>query len=217
MSVKVILFDFDGTIADTFDALVRITNCLAEEFGYEPTTPEELAQIRNLSSREIVEQSRISLFKLPFLLRRIKSGLRESIQELNPIFGVKETLNQLKKEGHILGILTSNSEENVQIFLKKHNMQELFSFINPETKLFSKHKAIGKFMQRNNLNSKEVIYVGDETRDIEASKRIPIRVIAVSWGFNTGAVLARHRPDFLIHQPSELIEVMESLKEKIVT
>jgi len=62
------------------------------------------------------------------------------------------------------------------------------------------------------LNPEEVIYVGDETRDIEASQKINIKVIVVSWGFNSRTVLAEHNPDFLIHQPQELIEVMKSLR-----
>ena len=214
MTVKVIMFDFDGTLADTLDTLVTITNRLALEFGYKPTAPEQLAQIRNLSSREIVMQSGISIFKIPFLLKKIKGNLHNEIQYLNSIPGIKEALIQLKYEGNILGILTSNSEENVRIFLNKQGMEELFSFVYSETTLFSKHRIIRKFMKENYLSSEEIVYVGDETRDIESSKKIPIKVIAVSWGFNSREVLAKHKPDFLIHKPSELIEVMGSLQKK---
>jgi phosphoglycolate phosphatase-like HAD superfamily hydrolase len=214
MTVKVIMFDFDGTLADSLDALVTITNRLALEFGYKPTAPEELAQIRNLSSREIVMQSGISIFKIPFLLKKIKGNLHDEIQYLNPIPGIKEALIQLKYEGNVLGILTSNSEENVRAFLNKQGMEELFSFVYSETTLFSKHKIIRKFMKQNYLSPEEIVYVGDETRDIESSKKIPIKVIAVSWGFNSREILAKHKPDFLIHKPSELIEVMGSLQKK---
>jgi HAD superfamily hydrolase (TIGR01549 family) len=215
MSVKVIIFDFDGTLADTFDALVSISNRLAIEFGYAPTTPEELPKVRNLSSREIVKQSGISVLKLPFLLKRVRESLHNEIQYLNPISDIKEALTQLINEGYFLGILTSNAEENVIPFLKKHGMQGLFSFISSETSLFRKDKSLKKLMKINNLSSEEVIYVGDETRDIEASKKINIKVIAVSWGFNSGEVLAKHNPDFLIHKPSELIEVLRSLQKRV--
>lgn len=215
MSVKVIIFDFDGTLADTFDALVRISNRLAVEFGYPPTTPEELPKVRNLSSREIVKQSGISVLKLPFLLKRVRESLHNEIQYLNPISDIKETLTQLINEGYFLGILTSNAEENVIPFLKKHGMQGLFSFIYSETSLFRKDKSLKKLMKIKNWSSEEVIYVGDETRDIEASKKINIKVIAVSWGFNSGEVLAKHNPDFLIHKPSELIEVLRSLQKRV--
>lgn len=213
MSKKVIIFDFDGTLADTFDALVVVTNRLALEFGYPPTTPEELPKIRNLSSREIIKQSGVPIFRIPFFLKKIREYLHKDILNLNPIPGIKEALLQLKHEGYCLGILTSNSEENVNLFLKKHGIEDLFSFIYSETSLFSKDKSIRKLMKKNHLTSEEVIYVGDETRDIEASKKINIKVIAVSWGFNSREILTKHNPDSLIHQPSELIEVLGSLQQ----
>ena len=61
---KIVIFDFDGTLADTLDAIVRITNRLSEKFGYQPTHPEKLSQIQNLSSWQIIQQSEISWFKL---------------------------------------------------------------------------------------------------------------------------------------------------------
>lgn len=213
MSKKVIVFDFDGTLADTFDTLAMITNRLALEFGYPPTTPEELPKLRNLSSREIISQSGVSLFKIPFFLKKIREYLHQEILNLKTIPGIPEALVQLKHEGYCLGILTSNSEENVKLFLKKYEMQDLFTFIYSETSLFSKDKPLRKLMKQNHLSSDEIIYVGDETRDIEASKKIQIQVIAVTWGFNSGEILAKHKPDFLIQQPSELIEVLGSLQQ----
>lgn len=208
-----IIFDFDGTLADTFDALVMITNRLALEFGYPPTTPDELPKLRNLSSREIIRQSGVSLFKIPFFLKKIREYLHQEILNLKTIPGIQEALVQLKHEGYCLGILTSNSEENVKLFLQKYEMQDLFNFIYSETSLFSKDKSLSKLMKKNNLSLDEILYVGDETRDIEASKKIQIQVIAVTWGFNSGEILAKHNPDFLIQQPSELIEVLGSLQQ----
>ena len=213
MNKKVVVFDFDGTLADTFDALAMITNRLALEFGYPPTTPEELPKIRNLSSREIISKSGVPLFKIPFLLKKIREYLHQEILNLKTIDGIQEALTQLKHEGYCLGILTSNSEINVNLFLKKHEMQNLFDFIYSETSLFSKDKSLRKLMKKNNLSADEIIYVGDETRDIEASKKIHIKVIAVTWGFNSGEVLAQHNPDFLIQQPSELLEVLGTLQQ----
>ena len=70
MTARVILFDFDGTIADTYQAIANITNQLSTEFGYKALNQEELLLIKNLSSREIVKLSEISIFKLPFLVKR---------------------------------------------------------------------------------------------------------------------------------------------------
>lgn len=215
MTVKVILFDFDGTLADTFDALVAITNRLAKDYGYKPAKPEEIDRIRSLSSWEIFKQSGISVFKLPSLLKRVQCDLRQDIQQLNLVSGIREALIELKDAGNTLGILTSNSEDNVRLFLERHEMLDLFSFICSETTVFSKHRILRRFIKKNNLTSEDIIYVGDETRDIEASKKIPIKIIAVSWGFNSKEALVKSHPDFLIHHPSELVEVMGTLQKVV--
>jgi phosphoglycolate phosphatase len=211
--LKVIIFDFDGTIADTFDAIVNISNRLSTEFGYKKTTPEELADIRNLSSKEIIRISGVSIFKLPFILRKLKLELNREVHNLKTISGIKDALIQLKQQGNRLAIITSNDRENVIEFLQNNNLQELFETIYSGATLFGKSKVINKFIRQQNIEAAEAIYVGDETRDIEAAKKSKIKTIAVSWGFNSEAVLAAHQPDFLIHHPSELVKVVEQLQQ----
>ncbi|HEY9298876.1 MAG TPA: HAD hydrolase-like protein, partial [Phormidium sp.] len=115
MSIKVIIFDFDGTVADTFDALVKITNNLAPEFGYLPATPEEISKIKDLTTREIIQRSGVAIYKLPFLLRKVIAELNSQIHALSPIFGMQTALSELKEQGNKLGIITSNNRENVQV------------------------------------------------------------------------------------------------------
>jgi phosphoglycolate phosphatase len=209
--LKVIIFDFDGTVADTFDTIVKIGNKLALEFGYKPALPEEIPSIKNLSSREIIRQSGVSVLKLPFLLKRLKTELNNEICKLNPIDGIEEALRELKNQGNKLGIITSNDKENVVAFLQKHNLDELFDFIYSGATIFGKSRVIKRFIKQAKLSPQQVIYVGDETRDIEAAKRSQIKMIAVSWGFNSKEVLQKHHPNFLIDRPHELTEVMEKL------
>lgn len=206
--MKVIIFDFDGTIADSFNAVLAITNRLAAEFGYIPVPPEDVKRLRNLSSREIVREANVSVFKLPFLLRRLRKELNREIQFLQPIPGIKEALLLLKQQGHQLGIVTSNSQENVQAFLAAQGLAEVFDFVSSGLTLFGKGKIIQRVLRQYHLDPAMVLYVGDETRDIEAARRIRIRVISVSWGFNSAAALAALTPDFLIDHPKELVEVV---------
>jgi phosphoglycolate phosphatase len=209
MIEKVIIFDFDGTVADTLDALVAIANRLAEEFGYIPITPEELALLRNLSSREVIKYSGISVFRIPFLVKRVKAALKNKIKELKPISGIKEALIELKSEGHRLGIITSNSQENVMAFLKANELEDLFEFTCSGVTIFGKTTIINNVLKQKQIKLQEAIYVGDETRDIEASKKANIKVVAVTWGFNSQEVLAQQNPDFLITHPSQLLDVVK--------
>ncbi|OCQ92811.1 carotenoid oxygenase [Nostoc sp. MBR 210] len=210
MTQKVIVFDFDGTIADTVDALVGIANRLATEFGYKQITPEQLAHLRNLTSREIIKYSGVSLLKIPFLLRKVKSELKNKIHEFHPIPGIREALTELKNHGYQLGIITSNSKENVTAFLNNHELDNLFDFIYSGVTIFGKTTIINNLLKQKKLSTQAVIYVGDETRDIEASKKANIKVVAVTWGFNSPEVLLKQKPDFLINHPSELLNVIQN-------
>jgi phosphoglycolate phosphatase len=210
MTQKVIIFDFDGTVADTVDALVSIANRLAREFGYVQITQEELALLRNLSSREIMKYSGISVFRIPFLVKKVKSELKNKIKELKPIPGIQEALITLNDEGYRLGIITSNSLDNVTDFLQVHQLDNLFEFIYSGITIFGKTTIINNVLKQKQIKPQEVIYVGDETRDIEASKKANIKVIGVTWGFNSQEVLSKENPDFLIHHPNQLIEVIRN-------
>jgi len=206
---KVIIFDFDGTLADTIDILLSITNRLSAEFGFKSATKEELAQLSNLNSWQILQYSGISIFKFPLLIRRLKAELHSEVPQIQLFPGIKEVLLELKKRGFQLGIITSNSRENVLGALEKNGLQDTFTFIYSGS-TFGKHKVINKWLRIENIHTEKVVYVGDEIRDIDAARRTGIKVIAVGWGFNSPQALAAQNPNFLIERPQELIEIMNS-------
>jgi phosphoglycolate phosphatase len=206
---KVIIFDFDGTLADTIDILLSITNRLSAEFGFKSATKEELAQLSNLNSWQILQYSGISIFKFPLLIRRLKAELHSEVPHIQLFPGIKEVLLELKKRGFQLGIITSNSRENVLGALEKNGLQDTFTFIYSGS-TFGKHKVINKWLRIENIHTEKVVYVGDEIRDIDAAKKTGIKVIAVGWGFNSPQALAAQNPNFLIERPQELIEIMNS-------
>ena len=211
MTQKVIIFDFDGTIADTVEALVSIANSLAVEFSFAPITPEEFLLLKNLTSREIFKYSGIPLFKIPFLLKKVKRELKNKIPELKPIEGIPEALLELKENGSRLGIITSNSKGNVKEFLKINNLDNFFEFVHTGVTIFGKTTIINNVLKQKQIKTQEVIYVGDETRDIEASKKAQIKICSVTWGFNSEEALAKEHPDFLIHHPRELVEIVKNI------
>lgn len=215
MTIKVIVFDFDGTLADTYHAFIEIGNSLSGEFGYKPVNLEEQQQLKHLSAKDIIKQSEIPLLKVPFILSRIKSELNNKIQELKPIHNIPDSLNKLKGQGYSLGILTSNIQENVIAFLESNDLENLFDFIYSGTTLFGKHKVINKFLAQHQLIPNEVIYVGDETRDIHSAKKSQVKMIAVSWGFNSPEILAEYQPDFLINHPHELIDAIDKCNQNL--
>lgn len=209
--MSVVIFDFDGTIANTLEPLLAIANQLATEFNYSPITIDELKQLQQLDTREIIRQSNIPLLKIPFLLRRIRTELNRQIANVQPIVGIPEALSTLKQHDHSLGIVTSNSEKNVADFLAYHHLTDLFSFVKSGTTIFGKHRVIHRLLKQEKIALNRSIYVGDETRDIESAKAINMKIISVCWGFNDHTVLEQYQPDQLIEQPQDLLRAVTIL------
>lgn len=212
MSVKVMIFDFDGTLVDTFETLLKIVERLADEFGYPAPTPEKIEHLKNLPSRQIINNVDVDLIKIPALLRRVKIELNKEIANIQIIPGIQPALIQLKHQGIQLGIITSNSKENVLAVLQKHHLENCFDFIYGETSIFGKHRTINKLLKQIKIRPDEIIYVGDETRDIVAAKKSKIKAIAVTWGFNSKQALQAQKPDFLIDRPESLASCLNALK-----
>ena len=61
-----------------------------------------------------------------------------------------------------------------------------------------------------NLKKSEVIYVGDELRDIIACKKVGIKVIWVGWGYDVEDVVKQEYPDYIVHIPNEILGIVQS-------
>ena len=206
-----IIFDFDGTLCDSLQESVVVLNKLAEVYGFNQVHPEAYDELRAMNSRQLLKRLGIPLSKLPFVIRKGRQMLHSRMAELKPIPGIREMLTQLKSRSLTLGILTSNSKANVEEFLSRNNLN-VFDFIYSGSSIFGKAKLLKKLFRDLSLNPQAAIYVGDETRDIEAAKASLSRVIAVSWGLNSDSALSDEKPDFLIHNPSELTEIVSKLR-----
>jgi len=205
--VKVILFDFDGTIVDSVHAGIIITNRLAIEFGFPPFDAETVEQLKKLGSREALKRSKIPVWKLPFLIRRFTQELNREIPYLQLFPGMKETLLELKQQGYFLGIVSTNSVTNIQEFLRVQDLLSTFDVISASYALFGKSRLIQKIIRQQRLQPSQIYYVGDETRDIEAAKQSGVQSIAATWGLNSAEILRENDPDFLIDHPKELIHL----------
>lgn len=207
---KTIIFDFDGTLADSLAVLVQITNELAPEFGIEPIGAEQVAALRGLNSQEIMKMSGISLWQIPFILRHYQASFHQRAA-LVPLFpGIEQMLHELKFAGYKLGIVSSNSVENIGVVLRQYQLNHLFSFIN-SCSVFGKGRAIRSSMRANYVEAHETIYVGDEIRDIEAARRSKVAVIAVTWGFNSAELLLTKEPDYLVYSPQEIVKLLQGV------
>jgi len=205
------LFDFDGTLADSLSAIVAISNRLAPEFGYPPTPPDEIDMLKGLTARQLIRRSGIPLLKIPALLRRLRSELRQQSGEIPPCQGMPDTIRKLHGQAYPLAIITSNTPEVVQTFLAAHQLQPCFRSVDGGGTLFRKGRLISKCLQRHQFDPAQTVYVGDEVRDVEAARSAGIRSVAVTWGFNSRAALETAEPDWLIDTPDALHAIADAI------
>ncbi len=200
----ILLFDFDGTVADTRSIAHAILNDMSKEFGFRELPEEELDEARNMSTRDFIKHLGISAWRVPTIARRGLHLLHERIHQVNPILGIPETLVALHARGERLAILTSNSQANVESFLSRHDLP-YFEFVSCSSKLFGKGREIRRILRKEKLTPDQVLYIGDETRDVEAAKETGLRVAAVTWGYNSAEALHMLKPDHMISSPGELL------------
>jgi len=167
MKNSTLIFDFDGTIADTFHYILNLSNQFSSEFNFKEIAPHEVEEMKDKTSQEVIRHLGVPIFKIPFIVAKAKKELEKDISEIQPVEGLKEILKQFKGFGYKMGILTSNSSDNVLKFLKNHDM-DIFDFIGSTSKIWSKNTSLTKIMKDNDLKAEEIVYIGDETRDIDA-------------------------------------------------
>ena len=212
---EVVVFDFDGTLADTVEAARRIFNRLAPDFGARPVELEELSALRHLKLRGLLKTLGVKQRHVPILLQRGKTLLREEIPSLRPCPGVIEQLETLRSDSRRFGILTSNSVENVDLFLKRHGVREQFDFISSCRKLQGKAKYLKAIARTHSLDPRDMLYIGDEVRDVKASKKAGVPVVAVSWGFNSVQALRESKPDWIVEDAEALASLVAGARPRL--
>jgi len=204
MKKPFLIFDFDGTLAQTFEAILEILRPMSKDFGLDAISEKDIREFREKGARWMIKEFKIPLIKILKIGKKVRKDLYKDIANLSSFVGLKEVLRELKKRKYGLGILTSNSKDNVKRFLQKNDL-DFFEFIYSDSSLFGKDKVLKKLLKNFNLKSEEVVYFGDEIRDVQAALKLNIKIVAVSWGFNTKKALKKYKPTYLIEKPTEIL------------
>ncbi len=203
--VKAVIFDFDGTLIDSLDAFIAAATQLSGRFGY--SADQDIASLRKKGPLEILRgELRWSWLKIVLYIRAMRPLVHAETRKRPFIRGMKAVLRALQKR-YVVGILTSNSKAVVEEVLARERIG--VSFIKGGTAVFGKHRALKRLLKRLRLKPSDVIYVGDELRDIKACRRAGVRIAAVTWGLNAEEALAAAKPDFLIRTPKELLTIVK--------
>ena len=199
-----VVFDFDGTLVDSKNAAIETYNAIAEKNRYGKLTADNLEALRKMSVLERCHQLGVPPYKLPWLVMQVGRDYRKAVGsiEFNP--GIPELLTELRGRGLKLIVLSTNREDNIRAFLRRHSAEAWVDGFYCGSGLFGKARLLRDLMKRTGLQREQLVYVGDEHRDVEACKEVGVKVIAVRWGFDAEARLVEAAPDCIADSPADV-------------
>jgi len=203
-----LIFDFDGTLADTLAFTINAASEINRSLHLLSDEKIDFEKFRSTDTIEFFKDLEIPTYKLLFFLYKYQRKQSREIDKVQVFQGLPEVLKNLKKNGVGLGIATSNSTKNVKLFLKNNNL-DTFDFIYSSIDYFHKNRIIERAIKKYGMEKENVIYVGDEIRDIKAAKEAGIKVASVTWGYNFENVLSKYKPDFIINRPEDLLNLFK--------
>ena len=205
MRYKLAMFDFDGTLADTFPWFLSAVTRLADKHGFNRIESGELETLRGYSANKIVERLGIPAWKLPRIGIDMRRLMAEEIRQIRPFEGIGAMLRGLSDRGVALAVVTSNAYDNVHHVLGDEHAA-LISYYECGASLFGKRGKLRRVLKKSGVRPGEAIFVGDEIRDIEAAKAEGIPFGAVAWGYTHVEALETYSPAVVFTDVDEIVE-----------
>jgi len=179
---RLVIFDFDGTLADSVEWFYRVLNEVARRYRFRETTPEEREELRRQTPLQILDSLGVPKWKVPIIAQHLRGLAAQNLNQIEIYGWVAQLLGELKDQGLYLAVVTSNTEENVRAILA--DSAALIDVYETGSSLFGKSAKFKRVLKQFKLSAAQAISVGDEVRDVDAARRVGIDSIAVGWGLS---------------------------------
>ncbi|MBI5950241.1 MAG: HAD family hydrolase [Chloroflexi bacterium] len=207
--MSLILFDFDGVLADTLNHLLQFGQEACDELGVKHTaTQDDLNSLEIMSFATYGQQLEVPDHLIDEFVRRCLAKFGEEKSPPEIFAGLDEVIRKLSAS-NTLGIITGNSSENVKVFLSAHKLDDCVRAIYGVDSPGSKVEKISLAQNQLGVGGETVFMVGDSASDVRAAREAGVKSVAVSWGHQSAETLLRAKPDFLIHSPGELCKIIK--------
>jgi phosphoglycolate phosphatase len=208
--MALIIFDYDGVLADTLDDLTRFGQQACNMLGVNhAVTEDDLNNLEVMSFASYGRECGVPEALIDEFVRICLTLFAEKDSPPAIVTGVGNVVRTLSVH-HPIAIVTTNSSQNVNAFLVEHGLDGLIHAVygvdSPGSKAVKISIARDRFLE--NGKQGKVFMVGDSLSDVLAAKEASVISIAVTWGHQSSENLLRGKPDYLVSSPLELIEII---------
>jgi phosphoglycolate phosphatase len=207
--IRLVIFDFDGTLSDSGDWFLSVVDQLAAKFKFRPIADGEVEMLRHKSSREVIEYLGISKWKLPLIARHVRRLVGKNAHEIELFPGTPDLLERLKETGVRIALVTSNSEENARKILGPEHAARI-DFYACGSSLFGKAPKFRRTLKKMGIPAADALAIGDETRDIDSAREVGMRCGSVLWGYAAEELLLAMHPDAVFRTPQDILEYVSA-------
>ncbi|MBX3220683.1 MAG: HAD hydrolase-like protein [Labilithrix sp.] len=189
MRYRLAIFDFDGTLADSFPWFASVLNTTAARYGFRRVEAAEAEGLRRCDSREILKRLELPMWKVPLVAAHMRQLKAEAAADIPLFEGAAKLLADLSERGVVTAIVSSDSEPSIRRTLGPVAAATVARF-DCSSSLFGKAAKLRRTLQAMSVRADEAIYVGDEVRDGEAAAAVGMPFGAVAWGYSHPDTLA---------------------------
>ena len=176
------LFDFDGTLADSFPFFLSVFNVIADRHGFRRIDVARSGHLRHYGVRQMMDHVGMPAWKLPLASRSFIGLMREQAGSIPLFDGIPDALRHLAAGGVRLAVVSSNAEHNVRTVLGPE-LAGLFSRYECGMSVFGKARRIRAVLKAEGRAPADALFVGDQTTDLEAARDAGVAFGAVHWGY----------------------------------
>jgi phosphoglycolate phosphatase len=205
MRHQLVIFDFDGTLADSLPWFSRVINEVADRYRFRRVAAHEEDTLRAMDGRELMRHLGIPAWKLPLIVRHMRKRKSQEIGQTRLFDGVDRMLRRIADAGVATAVVSSNTEPNVRTILGADNAS-LIRYYECGASLFGKAPRFRKVLRRSGTPARDAICIGDEIRDLEAAQKAGIAFGAVTWGFSTTEALVARSPTVVFRSIDEIAD-----------
>ncbi|MGH1587235.1 HAD hydrolase-like protein [Methylobacterium phyllosphaerae] len=204
---RLVVLDFDGTLADSFGWFCSVLNGVADRYRFRPVEAHEVEDLRRQGARAIVAHLGIPRWKLPLIARHMHALAARNAAQIALFPGVPAMLAGIADAGVPLAILSSNRADTVRRVLGPDNAARIGSYACGAS-IFGKARRLRRLLARTGVPPGRALCIGDEIRDLEAAQALGCPFGAVAWGYTDPQALADLGPEHLFSDLAEIARLV---------